>query len=126
ALDGRGTIGDRTYLGPADPERSWTAAGTGSASGTVVVAERCCLSTNPLQPSHRLVTVDAASGEVTTVLGNLPGAIESVADLGAGPDGDLVLVAFTFVHDGATERQLLRWTDGETRLLGRGVVAAAW
>ncbi len=125
-LDGAGTIGDATYLGPGDPERSWTAAAPGSGAGTVVVAERCCLSTSPLEPSHRLVTLDVASGEVAGVLATLPEAIESVAHLGAGPAGDLVLVAFTFTDDGSTERQLLRLTDGVTRLLSRGVVAAAW
>ncbi|HEV2068483.1 MAG TPA: hypothetical protein VGR26_01670 [Acidimicrobiales bacterium] len=125
-LDGAGTIGDATYLGPGDPERSWTAAAPGTGAGTVVVAERCCLSTSPLEPSHRLVILDVDSGEVAGVLGTLPEAIESVAHLGAGPDGDLVLVAFTFTDEGSTERQLLRWTDGVTRLLSRGVVAAAW
>lgn len=124
-LAGAGTIGDTTYLGPGDPERSWTAAAPGTGAGTVVVAERCCLSTSPLEPSHRLVTLDVASGEVTAVLGTLPETIESVAHVGAGPDGDLVLVGFAFIDDGSTERQLLRWTDGETRLLGRGLVAAA-
>ncbi|MBW3547668.1 MAG: hypothetical protein KY452_05985 [Actinobacteria bacterium] len=125
-LEGAGTIGDTTYLGPGDPERSWTAAAPGAGAGTVVVAERCCLSTSPLEPSHRLVALDVATGEVAAVLGTLPEAIESVAHVGAGPKGDLVLVAFAFVDDGSTERQLLRWTDGETRLLGRGLVAAAW
>ena len=125
-LEGAGTIGDTTYLGPGDPERSWTAAAPGAGAGEIVVAERCCLSTSPLEPSHRLVTLDVTTGEVAAVLGTLPEAIESVAHVGAGPGGDLVLVAFAFVDDGSTERQLLRWTDGETRLLGRGFVAAAW
>lgn len=126
ALEGPAAIGDPTYLGPRDPERSWTAVAPGQSRGTVVVAERCCLSADPLEPSHRLVAVDAVTGEIDRVLGQLPATIESVAHLAAGPEGDLVVAAFAFTDDGSTERQLLRWSDGETRLLGRGLVAAAW
>jgi hypothetical protein len=124
-LDRPGTLGDATYLGPRDPERSWTTAAPGPTSGSVVVVERCCLSASPLEPSHRLVVVDAGTGEATEQA-ELPRTIESVAQLAAGADGDLALVALAFTADGSTERQLLRWADGQTRLLGRGVVAAAW
>lgn len=125
-LDRPGTLGDATYLGPRDRERSWTAASPGWSPGTVVVVERCCLSASPLEPSHRLVVVDAGTGEVGTVLAALPPSIESVTALSTGPEAELLLVASTFTGDGSTERQLLRWSGGELRLLGRGLVDAAW